>query len=103
VRRVELEKETGRHLSSGKEVDLKRYKVKFDGHHVAFKDEKFGSPINLVVKLNDDDIRLVSREVNEILHDDPEVNKLIGYWDHEIKSEQSEDKGELEYDIFDEG
>lgn len=103
MRRVELEKEIGRNLSNGREIDLKRYKVKLDGHYVAFKDEKFGSPINLVVKLNDDDIRLVSQEVNEILHDDPQVNKLIGYWDHEVESKQSNDEGELEYDIFDEG
>ena len=100
--RVELEKEIGLGLMSGKEIDLKRYRVKFDGHHVAFKNQKFGSPINLIVKLNDEDIQLVAREVNEILHDDPQVNRLIGVWEHE-QSGQVEDQGEIEYDIFDEG
>lgn len=100
--RVELEKEIGLGLMSGKEIDLKRYRVKFDGHHVAFKNQKFGSPINLIVKLNDEDIQLVAREVDEILHDDPQVNRLIGVWEHE-QSGQVEDKGETEYDIFDEG
>lgn len=100
--RVELEKEIGLGLMSGKEIDLKRYRVKFDGHHVAFKNQKFGSPINLIVKLNDEDIQLVAREVNEILHDDPQVNRLIGVWEHE-QSGQEEDQGEIEYDIFDEG
>lgn len=100
--RVELEKEIGLGLMSGKEIDLKRYRVKFDGHHVAFKNQKFGSPINLIVKLNDEDIQLVAREVNDILHDDPQVNRLIGVWEHE-QSGQEEDKGETEYDIFDEG
>lgn len=100
--RVELEKEIGLGLMSGKEIDLKRYRVKFDGHHVAFKNQKFGSPINLIVKLNDEDIQLVAREVNDILHDDPQVNRLIGVWEHE-QSGQEEDKGEIEYDIFDEG
>ena len=100
--RVELEKEIGLGLMSGKEIDLKRYRVKFDGHHVAFKNQKFGSPINLIVKLNDEDIQLVAREVDDILHDDPQVNRLIGVWEHE-QSGQEEDKGEIEYDIFDEG
>lgn len=100
--RVELEKEIGLGLMSGKEIDLKRYRVKFDGHHVAFKNQKFGSPINLIVKLNDEDIQLVAREVDEILHDDPQVNRLIGVWEHE-QSGQEEDQGEIEYDIFDEG
>lgn len=100
--RVELEKEIGLGLMSGKEIDLKRYRVKFDGHHVAFKNQKFGSPINLIVKLNDEDIQLVAREVDDILHDDPQVNRLIGVWEHE-QSGQEEDKGETEYDIFDEG
>lgn len=100
--RVELEKEIGLGLMSGKEIDLKRYRVKFDGHHVAFKNQKFGSPINLIVKLNDEDIQLVAREVNDILHDDPQVNRLIGVWEHE-QSGQEEDQGEIEYDIFDEG
>jgi len=102
VGRVELEKEIGLGLMSGKEIDLKRYRVKFDGHHVAFKNQKFGSPINLIVKLNDEDIQLVAREVNDILHDDPQVNRLIGVWEHE-QSGQEEDQGEIEYDIFDEG
>lgn len=100
--RVELEKEIGLGLMSGKEIDLKRYRVKFDGHHVAFKNQKFGSPINLIVKLNDEDIQLVAREVDDILHDDPQVNRLIGVWEHE-QSGQEEDQGEIEYDIFDEG
>ena len=87
--RVELEKEIGLGLMSGKEIDLKRYRVKFDGHHVAFKNQKFGSPINLIVKLNDEDIRLVAREVDDILHDDPQVNRLIGVWEHD--NEQPDD------------
>lgn len=101
MRRVELEKEVGIGLFSGKEIDLNRYKVKLDGNHIAFKDSSFASPINLIVKLNEDDIRLVAEEVNDILHDNPKVNELIGIWEHEEKNSEEEDQGEIEYDIFD--
>lgn len=99
--RVELKDDIGKSARSGKEVDLKRYRVIFDDYLIGFKEKSFGSPVNLIVKLNEDDVRLVHREVNDILFDDSVVNELMGFWDHELKSNEDETEGEIEHDIFD--
>lgn len=82
--KVTLKGMVGRHMGSGKTIDLPTFIVLLDGRQVAIKEKKFASAIQWTSRLPEDVCNYIRDEVNELLGDSSVSGTLVGNWDHEL-------------------
>ena len=97
---VELKPKKGRHLGTGKTIDLHTYIVMMDGRQVGVKSKHFSSAIQWTSKIPEDAMNYVVAEVRELLGDQTRCGHTVGMWDHEITNEEDTNEGDQLDDIF---
>ena len=98
--KVQLIPFRAKHLGTGRMIDLHQWKVMLDGEMVGSKSKHFSSAVQWTSKIPSVVQDYVVEELRELLGDCTISGKTVGVWDHEVETNEDDNRGDQLDDIF---